>query len=124
VGPTAAGIIPAEQRHRLLALGTWLGINGAAIYGTRPWKTAEGRTVDGIPIRFTQRDDVLYAILLGTPPERVVGIEDLTAEPGTAIRLLGQDTAAAWEHQNGNLMVTLPDVSLDAPAHTLRIAPR
>ena len=32
-------------------------------------ETAEGRTADGIPVRFTQRDGVLYAILLGTPPD-------------------------------------------------------
>lgn len=121
VGPTAAGIIPADQRRTLLALGAWLGTNGAAIYGTRPWKRAEGRTVDGIPVRFTQRDGVLYAVLLGTPQDRVVAIEELQAEPDAAIRLLGQDSVATWENRNGALFVTLPEDPQAAPAHALRI---
>ncbi len=124
VGPTATGLIPTEQRRRLLALGEWLGTNGAAIYRTRPWVRAEGRTSDGIPVRFTQHDGVLYAILLGTPPHRDVAIQGLTAEPGTTIRLLGQEALATWLHWNDHLAITLPESLSDAPAHVLRIAPQ
>ena len=38
VGPAADGKIPLLQQERLLDLGKWLGINGEAIYGTRPYK--------------------------------------------------------------------------------------
>lgn len=36
VGPTADGVIPQPSVDRLRAMGDWLAINGAAVYGTRP----------------------------------------------------------------------------------------
>ncbi|MEO6003483.1 MAG: alpha-L-fucosidase [Opitutus sp.] len=35
VGPTAEGVIPQPEVERLLAIGRWLKVNGAAIYATR-----------------------------------------------------------------------------------------
>ncbi len=47
VGPEADGTIPAVQMERLQELGAWLKQNGDAIYGTHPWKQAEGETAEG-----------------------------------------------------------------------------
>lgn len=60
VGLRPDGSLPAEQEERLRTLGSWIFINGDAIYGTRPWVvTNEG------DIWFTRSKDhhVLYAIL-------------------------------------------------------------
>lgn len=46
IGPAADGSISAEQQVPLLGLGAWLDINGEAIFGTRPWQTAEGLTAE------------------------------------------------------------------------------
>lgn len=37
VGPTKEGLIEPIYEERLRQLGTWLSLNGEAIYGSRPW---------------------------------------------------------------------------------------
>ena len=45
IGPRSDGTIPDEVQQVLRDVGTWLSVNGDAIYGTRPWKLyGEGPT--------------------------------------------------------------------------------
>jgi alpha-L-fucosidase len=83
IGPRADGTIPDEPRNILLAFGSWLKVNGEAIYGSRPAAiAAEGPThpprrgpgndkIDFVytaqDIRFTRHGDTLYAIALDWP---------------------------------------------------------
>ena len=112
IGPRPDGTIPEREQRILLEIGSWLKINGEGIYGTRPWRVpGEGptRVLDGSftdtkraaytseDIRFTRRQDVLYAQVMKWPADGVVRIRSL----GTAamhplaamdsIELLGQD---------------------------------
>ena len=96
VGPMADGTIPANQAERLRALGRWLDVNGQAIFETRPWRRAEGKTSGGIDIRFTEIDEALFAILLGTPAESEICIPGVEAPHGAEIRLLGRERHLPW----------------------------
>jgi alpha-L-fucosidase len=121
-GPMADGTIPPGQRHRLLGLGAWLRTNGEAIFETQPWHVAEGETGEGIPLRFTQCDGALYAILLERPGGTVT-LALSAKHPNTDVRLLGHDASLTWESHGDQITMMLPPNVADQPAHAFRIAP-
>lgn len=63
VGPDSFGQIPSIQQSPLLALGEWMAVNGEAVYAAQPW--VRGGNLLGRPLRYTQTQDALYAIVLG-----------------------------------------------------------
>lgn len=85
LSPMANGIIPQNQKDVLLEIGSWLKINGEAIYGTRPWlvygegptkQERSGMFLDKITytpqdVRYTKKDSTIYAIVLGWPGNHI-----------------------------------------------------
>ncbi len=124
IGPMADGTIPEMQRERLLGLGAWLDVNGEAIFGTRPWQTAEGKTDAGIDVRFTQKSDTLYATLLDTPKSNSFLLQGLRVAASTTIRLLGQDAPVTWRQRDEGVVVELHSALSAAPAHVLALIPK
>jgi len=122
VGPEADGTIPPVQMDRLRALGTWLHQNGDAIYGTHPWKRADGETGEGTKVRFTKKGAALYATMLGTPKASTVTVKALTPKAGTKIFLLGESKPLSWSQKGDDLEVTLPSSLPGKYAYVLKIA--
>ncbi|MCL4862166.1 MAG: alpha-L-fucosidase [Caldilineaceae bacterium] len=129
IGPKPDGTIPEPEQQMLREIGAWLQVNGAAIYGTRPWKifgegpteVSEGSFTDtkrsdftGEDIRFTTKGDALYAIALAWPG-RQMAVRSLGQAAGFwngpvgAVRLLGHDGPLSWTQTDQALVVDLPE---------------
>jgi len=118
-----------------------LKLNGEAIYGTRAWTTyGEGPT--GIPkafreqdqaaysakdVRFTKKDNVLYATLLGWPgaAATVRTLQQggpVAAEQIASVALVGVSRELAWSQDALGLTVQFPEVAPCDHAYVLRIS--
>ncbi len=129
--PKADGTISQEQKDVLKEIGGWLNVNGEAIYGTRKWKIqSEGDDkklitkgvhpkwefdlCDGSDIRFTKKDDALYALVLGPPESGGILIESLgtstriSSKGIKTISMLGSDEKIKWDRNDNGLTIQTP----------------
>lgn len=140
VGPCADGTIPEQAQRVLLEIGSWLQVNGEAIYDTRPWRTyGEGPTkvaagsfhenetaeYTAADFRFTTNNDALYAIGLAWPASGEAVIRSLATAAGSpsvrSVSLLAGEANIAFQQLPDGLHVTLPANSANTYAYVLRI---
>jgi alpha-L-fucosidase len=114
IGPRADGTIPEWQVERLRAMGDWLKINGAAIYGSRYWHTTGQASAH---LAFTTNGKKLYAICLQQPkPFTIEATKGWTAADVESIRLLGSNGKVEWGIGENGLRIT-PPADLGASKH-------
>ena len=114
IGPRADGTIPEWQVERLRAMGAWLKINGAAIYGSRYWHTTLQKTDH---LAFTTNGKKLYAICLQQPQSFTIeATKGWTAADVESVRLLGSEGKVGWGIDENGLRIT-PPADLGASKH-------
>jgi alpha-L-fucosidase len=107
IGPGPDGKWDPQAYERLKEIGSWIKINGEAIYGTRGMERfAEGK------FRFTQgQNGKYYAIYLAEEgnrlPEKIV-ISSLIPSERAFVRLLGTTGEVRWEKCDNGTIIHLP----------------
>lgn len=116
IGPAPDGTWPDDAYDRLRGIGTWMAVNGEAIYATRavaPFK--EGR------LRFTQNPvtGAVYALHLADTgealPPATLRIRGLRPAPGASVTMLGMDDPVQWSADDSGCILTLPPSALRTP---------
>lgn len=113
VGPAADGSIPALQRKAMQELGGWLAVNGAAIYGTRPWTRMGERT--GAPRRYTTSTDAVHVHAL----DPAAGEFELPSELAGAALSWADGTPAQTSADGGSTRIVIPAGLREAPVAVL-----
>jgi alpha-L-fucosidase len=133
VGPDLDGTIPLVQRRPLADLGSWLAVHGEAIYGTRPFKRCCGTSAEGVPLRFTTRENTLYIIALERPPVLRLTVPDLSpsdvprthergVEYGFQVTIIGSEREIDWSSGDRRTVINIPGSYRQTDAMVIKLA--
>ncbi|MBI3960688.1 MAG: alpha-L-fucosidase [Chloroflexi bacterium] len=143
VGPRADGVIPEVEQQMLREIGAWLRINGEGIYATRPWYLfGEGptqvlsgaftdtkrSTFTGEDIRFTTKDNALYAQVMAWPAGGSVAIRSLGGNSPyhlahiARVEMLGSGQVLSWQAGEEALRIDLSGCAPTGSPFTLKIS--
>ena len=142
IGPRSDGTIPDEVQQILLGVGSWLKVNGDAIYGTRPWSVfGEGPTkvkegsfhdTDTVPytpqdFRFTTKGATLYAIEMEWPANgeaviQALGSGKTGARSVSSVSLLGYDGKLSFTQKADGLHIQIPSINPGRYAYAYKIS--
>jgi alpha-L-fucosidase len=121
VGPTAEGEIPPESIERLEAIGRWMDVNSAAIYGTQaspfprrlPWgRVTQKRAADGAT--------TLFLHVWDWPEDGALLLPTVTQTP-IATALLAGGAKLTSSASPAGLVVHLPLSAPDADVSVVRV---
>ncbi len=137
------GTIDAKEIAVLDKITAWMGVNGEAIYETRPWKvygegpnaikagSFQGNSVSKLgaqDVRFTRNksNTVVYAIVLGLPAQEItveaLGLSSPNS-PGkiAKVEVLGSTHAPQWKQADNGLTVKMPNGISGIPDYGIAI---
>ena len=106
IGPTADGRIPVIMQQRLLDIGSWLDVNGEAIYGTRKWEGSKENKQENV--FFTKKGNDLFVLCTKYPvkPIEIKGIKG-----ATNITMPGINKKVSYKKSGNTLTINPPVVS-------------
>jgi len=109
VGPSSHGEFHPEAIRQMKGAGTWLKVNGEAIYATR---AREGtRWSEGDNVRYTRSKDkrFVYAILTEWPGQQIT-LNQVRPNDRSKITFMGSTAALPWKFDSAKgTIITLPD---------------
>ncbi|TCC91727.1 alpha-L-fucosidase [Pedobacter frigiditerrae] len=129
------GTIDEEERKVVEEIGAWMDVNSEGIYDTRPWlvfgegpamesaaplaaqgfNEGKGKPFSASDIRFTTKNNVVYATVLGWPTDGKIIIKSMNSSSQylqkkiNSIQLLGSSGLLTFEQNEIGLVVNLEE---------------
>ena len=117
VGPDSSGVIPVIFQERRKQMGSWLEVNGEAIYSSSPW-SCQNDTLNGAVWYTSKIDkddgDVVYATVLEWPESGMLDLGCPVPGDNTEVEMLGFPKKLHWKKGKGaksRMAVEMPDIS-------------
>ena len=127
IGPTADGRIIPIFEERLRDVGSWLKVNGDAIYATKPWTYQNDTKTPNVwyttkapadtTLRFRSGGQAsaavtVYAIVLDWPADGVLMLGAPAATSQTTVAMLGVPGSLQWaKAAGGGIGVKMPTLN-------------
>jgi alpha-L-fucosidase len=142
------GSIDDKEQAVLEGIGAWMDVNKECIFDTRPWKVfgegpasegaalsaqgfneGKGKPFTAADVRFTTKDNALYAIVLGTPQQDLQikslgSAAKLLDKPIGNITLLGSEEKVTWSQVDEALTINMPKKMPNDIAIVYKITPQ
>jgi alpha-L-fucosidase len=111
IGPNFDGTIPQVMQDRLRETGSWLRVNGEAIYGTTYWT----RMAQLDSLRFiVKQNEAFYIASLDQPGSKLTVEAPVPIRTGDEVTMLGYPRPLDWTVMNGSLVIDVPSAAARA----------
>jgi alpha-L-fucosidase len=105
IGPGPEGEFDDTAYSRLKEIGSWMKINGEAIYGTRMFSVfGEG---DNIRFTKTKEGHTKYIFLFNFPKDKI-SLSKIVFTKATKLRLLGSKSKIDWKQMDNGVEISIP----------------
>ena len=126
IGPCPDGSIRVEEYERVQAVGSWLKVNGEAIYNSQSCEligaTQPGLVDLNLQGPWTRKGNIGYWCIFRWPSETATAVRIATPVKKVTMLATGKEYPFTWDKNNGKLTITgLPKMPQDLLANVLKV---